>query len=285
MTVVLSTGGSAVLELETLDGPPPAVRITVSGVASMTVFTLTRVADGQTQTVPGWRAKQFTDTLVDTDWVAPTNRPVTYTLTAGGVVVASATITLPTPYAWLQDPLQPDKNIPITLSGVVPGAATMDARSFKSFDYDRANAVMIPIIGSEYPLVFGGQRLEASHVVCRVRTFSDEDAATLRDITREAPVLLLRPLPSMVGLPPLGYLSGGVTREPFTTHLPGGHQQYWTVTGDLVAAVMQAAISGAVTYDQVQQLLAGTTYDQVQAKAAGTTYLDWQKNPLIFTTL
>jgi len=48
---------------------------------------------------------------------------------------------------------------------------------------------------------------------------------------------------------------------------------------------LRAAVTGSVTYDQVQQLLAGYTYDQVQAKAAATTYLDWQKNPLIFSTL
>ena len=284
MSVVYSTGGSAVLELETLDGPPPGVRVTVSGVSVMTVFTLTRLVDGQTQTVPGWRAKRFVDSLVDTDWVAPTNRPVTYTLSANGAVVAAATITLTTPYAWIQDPLQPDKNMPLALNGAVPGMATLDDKSLKAFDYKSASTE-IPIMGSAYAVAFGGQRMEAAGVMHRLRTFTAADAATLREVIREAPILLIRPLPKMTGLPALAYVSGDVRREPFTTHLPGGGQEYWTVTGNLVAAVMQAAITGSVTYDQVAQLLAGYTYGQIQTRAAGTTYLDWQKNPLIFSTL
>lgn len=284
MTVVYSTGGSAILELETLDGPPPAVRITVSGVAAMTVFTLTRLYDGQTDTVPGWREKQFTDSYVDTDSVAPTNRPVTYNLLINGVVAASATITLPTPYAWIQDPLQPDKNMPLALNGRVPGMATLDDKSLKTFDY-KAASTEIPIMGSNLPVVFGGQRMDASGLLHRFRTFTDTDAALLLDVIREAPILLIRSLPEMTGLPALAYVSGDVRREPFTTHLPGGQQQYWTVTGNLVAAIMQASISGSITYDEVQQLLAGYTYDQVQTLAAATTYLDWQKNPLIVSTL
>ena len=104
-------------------------------------------------------------------------------------------------------------------------------------------------------------------------------------IIQGTPILLIRSLPKMVGIPALAYLNGDVGQTPFTTHLPGGHQQYWTVTGDLIAAVLQAAVTGSVTYDQVQQLLAGYTYDQIQTRAAATTYLAWQKNPLIFSTL
>jgi hypothetical protein len=284
MSVVYAVGGIATLELETLDGPPPAVRVTVSAVAAMTTFTLTRLADGRTQTVPGWREKTFIDSYVDTDSAVPTNRPVTYSLLVNGAVAAAATITLTTLYAWIQDPLQPDKNMPLALSGRVAGMATLDDKSLKSFDY-KAAGTEIPIMGSSLPVVFGGQRMDASGVLHRLRTFTDADAALLREIIREAPILLIRPLPEMTGLPALAYVNGDVKREPFTTHLPGGTQQYWTVTGNLVAAVMQAAITGSVTYDEVQQLLAGYTYDEVQTLAAGTTYLDWQKNPLIFSTL
>jgi hypothetical protein len=283
MTVVISTDGSAVLELETVDGDPPAVRVTVSGVAATTTFTLNRLCEGKTITVPGWRAKQFTDSYSEVDWAAPTNRPVTYTLLVDGVVVASATITLPSAYAWLQDPLQPDKCLRFGLSrdGTT---AVLDHKSLKQFTH-KANAATVQIMGSPEPVVFGGQRQAASGVTYQLRTFTEADADTMTALIEETPILLVRPLPGMVGVPAVAYLNGDVTQAPFTTHLPGEHQQYWTVTGDLIAAVLQAAITGTVTYDQVQQLLAGYTYDQVQAKAAATTYLDWQKNPLIFSTL
>lgn len=284
MTVVYAVGGIATLELETVDGEPPAVRVTVSGVAATTTFTLTRLCEGDTETVPGWRAKQIIDSLVYTDWVAPTNRPVTYNLSAGGSVVASATIMLTTAYAWLQDPLQPNRCMPFALRDSIPGMASLDSRSLKELDYP-AESSLIPIMGSSRPVAFGGQRSAAAGVMHRIRTFTNTDAERFLTTIEEAPVLLVRTLPGMRGVPPLTYLNADVRREQFTTHLPGGEQEYWTVTGNLVAAVMQAAITGTVTYDEVQQLLAGYTYDEVQAMAAATTYLDWQRNPLIISTL
>lgn len=284
MTVVIATTGSAVLELETVDGTPPSIRVTVSGVASMTTFTLQRLCAGKTITVPGWRAKQFIDSYSEQDWAAPTNRPVTYTLLVNGAVVASATITLPSAYAWLQDPLQPDKCLRFGLSRDTAGTAVLDFKSLKQFTH-KANAGSMQIVGSPDPVVFGGQRQAASGLTYQIRTITEADANTMASLIEETPFLLIRPLPEMLGVPAVAYLNGDVIQAPFTTHLPGEHQQYWTVTGDLVAAVMQAAVTGSVTYDQVQQLLAGYTYDQVQAKAAATTYLDWQKNPLIFSTL
>ena len=284
MTVVYAEGGIATLELETIDGDPPAVRVTVSGVASTTAFTLTRLCEGATETVPGWRSKQFIDSYSELDWAAPTNRPVTYNLSVAGALVASATITLATPYAWLQDPLQPEKCMPFALRDSIPGMASLDSRSLKELDY-KGGSTLIGIMGSSLPVAFGGQRAAASGVVHRIRTYTDADAARFLNIIREAPILLVRTLPGMRGVPALTYLNADVRREQFTTHLPGGEQEYWTLSGDLIAAVMQAAITGSVTYDDVQQLLAGYTYDQVQTKAAATTYLDWQKNPLIFSTL
>jgi hypothetical protein len=284
MTVVYSTGGPAVMELETIDGAPPSVRVTISGVATSTTFTLNRLCEGKTITVPGWRSKTFVDTELTMDWAAPTNRPVTYSLLVDGVVAAAATITLPTAYAWLQDPLQPEKCLRFALNRAEPGVAALDEKSLKQMTY-KSNANAIQIMGSAEPVGFGGQRQAPSGITHRIRTFTAEDADLMGSLVEGTPFLLIRPLPGMGGLPALAYLNGDVGRVPFTTHLPGQFQEYWTVTGDLIAAVLQAAITGSVTYDEVQQLLAGYTYDQVQTLAAATTYLDWQKNPLIFSTL
>lgn len=283
MTVVIATSGSAVLELETVDGRPPSVRVTVSGVASMTTFTLKRLCEGRTETVPGWRAKQFVDTYSELDWAAPINRPVTYTLLVNGVVVASATITLTTPYAWIQDPLQPDKCLPVKTGGINPGFLTMDGPSLKSVAY-KNKASSIDIIGSAYPVAFGGQVMAGSGISASMKADDSATTASLRELSQGTPILLLRTTADMVPLPALAYLQAQVIEQPVTVHWGGGLTA-WAVTGDLIAAVLQAAVSGSVTYDQVQQLLSGYTYAQVQAKAAATTYLDWQKNPLIFSTL
>lgn len=283
MTVVLAVGGIATLELETLDGSPPAVRVTVSGVASTTTFTLTRLCAGRTTTVPGWRAKQFIDSFVDTDWAAPLNRPTTYSLLVNGSVVASATITLASDTAWLQDPLQPDKCLPVKTGGINPGFLTMDGPALKSVTY-KNNAGIIDVMGAELPVAFGGQVNHGSGINASMKTDDTATADQFRDIVQDTPILLLRTTADMVPLPPLAYLQAQTTEQPVTVHWGGGLTA-WSVTGDLVAAVMQAAVTGSISYDDVQQLLAGYTYDQIQAKAAATTYLDWQKNPLIFSTL
>ena len=88
----------------------------------------------------------------------------------------------------------------------------------------------------------------------------------------------------MVPLPALAYLAAEVVEQPTTVHI-GGSLTRWSVTGDLVSAVLQAAISGFVTYDEVQQLLSGVSYNEVQAAYAGLTYLDVQKVPLVYDTL
>jgi len=283
MSIVYSTSGPYLLELETIDGTPPSVRVTVSGVTTTTTFTLTRLCEGRTETVPGWRAKQFIDTYVDMDWAAPLNRPTTYTLLVNGVVVAAATITLPGDTAWLQDPLQPDKCLPVKTGGINPGFLTMDGPSLKSVTY-KNKSNLIDVIGSTYPVAFGGQVNGASGVNASMKSDDATTAAAFRVITQEATILLLRTTADMVPLPALAYMQAQVAEQPVTVHW-GGALTAWSVTGDLIAAVLQAAVTGSVTYDQVQQLLAGYTYDQVQAKAAATTYLDWQKNPLIFSTL
>lgn len=283
MTVVYAVGGIATLELETVDGSPPSVRVTVSGVAATTTFTLTRLCEGRTTTVPGWRAKQFIDTMVDIDWAAPLNRPATYSLLVNGSVVAAATITLTSATAWLQDPLQPDKCLPVKTGGINPGFLTMDGPALKSVTYKNSSSV-IDIIGSDYPVAFGGQVSAGSGINASMKADDNETSAAFRTIVTGTPILLLRTTADMVPLPPLAYLQAQAAEQPVTVHW-GGALTAWAVTGDLVAAVMQAAVTGSVTYDEVQQLLSGYTYDDVQAFAAATTYLDWQKNPLIFSTL
>ena len=283
MSVVYSTGGLYVLELETIDGAPPAVRVTVSGVAAMTTFSLTRLCEGRTETVPGWRARQFIDSYVDMDWCAPLNRPTTYSLLVNGVVVAAATITLPSDTAWLQDPLQPDKCLPVMTGGVNPGFLTIDGPSLKSVAY-KSKSGSIDIIGSAYPVAFGGQVGAASGINASMKSDDATTASAFRAIAQGTPILLLRTTADMVPLPALSYLQAQVMEQPVTVHW-GGALTAWAITGDLIAAVLQAAVTGSVTYDQVQQLLSGYTYDQIQALAAATTYLDWQKNPEIVNTL
>lgn len=283
MSVVYGSTSGVALELEPVTDGTPGIRVTVSGVPSTTTFGLTRLCEGDSLTVQGWRARPITDSDVSVDWAAPLNRPVTYNLTQDGSVVATATMTLPYDSAVIQDPLQPEKWLRVNTLAKEPGALTMRAEALKSIPYaSKSNQIMV--MGSRLPVAFGGQVQAASKVNSSVSSYDPATAAQFRELAQSTPILLLRTTEDMVPLPAVCYLLADVTEEPVTVHM-GGNLTRWQVTGDLVAAVMQAAVSGFITYDDVQQLLAGYTYDDVQAKAAGTTYLDWQKNPLIFSTL
>lgn len=284
MTVVFATGGLAALQLESLVDPvpaalPPRVRVTVTDVVSPLTFTLTRLCEGETLTVPGWRARRFTDSAVDVDFVAPLNRPVTYTLSADGVAICTATIILESDSGVVQDPIQPGKFVPVELRRLIPGALTLELGAIGSLTYESAGS-SIQVMGSRYGVSIGGQRQAASGVPLGMLAPDEVTADRFRDVLAEAPILVYRPV-AKSPLPAVSYLRAAATEAPIDED---GFTQ-WQVSGDLVTAVIQAAISGFVTYDEVQQLLAGVTYDEVQAAYAGLTYLDVQKDPLVYGAL
>ena len=288
MTVVYASGGLAALTLESIadEAPaalPPRVRVTVTDVVSPLTFTLTRLCEGESWTVAGWRSRTFTDADTDLDWAAPLNRPVTYTLSANGSAICSATIILESDTAIVQDPIQPDKFLPVSTTGRDAGLLTMSSQALTSVEY-RSEQSRIRVMGSPYPVAIGGQVSAASGVNVSVASYDAVTASAFRGLRAGSPILLLRTSTDMVPLPSLAYLSAEVVEQPVNVHY-GGSLTRWSVTGDLVAAVVQAAISGFVTYDEVQQLLAGVSYDEVQAAYGGLTYLDVQKTPLVYADL
>jgi len=288
MTVVLASSGTIQLELDVVVDPdpatlPPRVQITVTGVPSTTTFSLVRLCEGEAWPVPGYIARTFSDSDVTVDWMPPLNRPITYTLTGGGVTI-TATVIVGSATAILQDPIQPDQFIPVFQGGAGTGGLTLAGTALKEATYPN-QATRIQVAGSPYPVVMGAQQQAASGVVMDVYANDVLSSDRFKRIRSGTPVLVFRPVGPTPILPAVSYLVAQTKEAPLTRHLPAGVRTRWFITGDLVAAVKQAAISGYVTNDQVQQLLAGVTNDQVQAKYAALTNLDVQKNPLIYATL
>lgn len=289
MTVVLATSGAITMELEVLVDPdpatlPPRVRVTVTGVASTTTFTLSRLCEGEVWNVPGYESRTFADSDVTTDWMPPLNRPILYTLSANGVALCSATVIVTSATAILQDPIQPDQFLPVYQGGAGTGGLTLAGTALKEATYPNQTP-RIQIMGGRYPVAMGGQQQSATGVVLDVYANDIESSDRFQQLRAGTPILVYRPVGAQPILPALSYLVAQIKEAPLTRHLPGGVRTRWFVTADLVAAVKQAAISGYVTIDQVQQLLAGVTVDQVQTKYSGLTNLDVQKNPLIYSTL
>ena len=283
MTMFYGAPGLMTLEALT-DAPCPRVRITITGLGTTpVVLKVTRTVANEAATVPGARARDSVDSDVLIDYAAPLNIQVTYTLYVDGVIADVKTITLESATAWIQDPLQPDRALPVSVTVEDPEMLYMRGGALGAVEYPNRVAQM-SIMGDRFPVAFGGQRQAAAGVDSSLSSKSPATAEAFRLMVSEAPILLLRTVSEMVPLPPLAYLLANVAEQPMNVHI-GGNLTVWSVTGDLVRAVQQSAISGFITYAEAQELLSPYTYDEVQTVCAGTTYLDWQKNPLIFSTL
>lgn len=278
-------GAEGFLELEALvDFPCPRIRLTLTGLGVSTVSVkITRTSGGVSLVVPGAREWELVDSGVLVDYACPLNLQATYTLWVDGVIADVKTITLPSLTAWVQDPRQPDRAMPVYTGLDAPGALTMRSEALKQIDHP-VRASTMDVMGDPLPVVFGGQRMAPQGVNASVSTYDAAAVESFRLLISEAPILLLRTTNDMVPLPALVYLLADVTELPQNVHI-GGSFTAWSVNGGFVRPVMQRVLSGFLTYDDVQAVLGVYTYDEVQALAAGTTYLDWDKNPLIFTTL
>lgn len=290
MSPIYGAPGNLALEViytEPLQGVPaaaPQVQITVTGLGmSTSKVKITRSAAGVSLTVPGALEWEVVDSGVLTDYAVPLNIQATYTLYVDGVIADVKTVTAVSSWAWVSDPRQPNRALPVHVEDRVAGALTMRGEALKEISYPVRGSSM-EVMGDSVPVSFGGQRGAPRGVNVSMSAYDSTATNAFRELISEAPILLLRTTSRMVPLPPMVYLLADVSELPVTVHI-GGALTAWSVAGDFVRPVLQQVISGFLTYDDVQAVLGVYTYDEVQALAAGTTYLDWQKNPLIFTTL
>lgn len=263
--------------------PQCQIVMTDIGPGSYTVQ-VTRQCEGETNNVPGGLSFGISSAAVLTDYAPPLQRSIVYNVIWNSVVVGSASYTQSATSAWICDPLQPDKSIPIQLNGGTTGFLTMDGDSLKEVVYPD-NSSRIGILGASKPTLMGGQAQAGTKVPILLYSDDKATADAFRAMCLNSPILLLRPLLGMDPLPALAYMSRELRERPVNRQF-GGTIASWTITGDIVQAVQQAVISGFVTYQNVQDLITvSNTYAQVQTKSAAKTYLDWQKNPRIWSLL
>ncbi|WP_417220492.1 hypothetical protein [Arthrobacter sp.] len=261
----------------------PRTRLTVYNVPDGSTLELRWSSSGESGPVQGHRSWRVSGLGIAHDWAVPLNREVTYTVLVDGQVQSTASITIESDVAWIQDPLHPDGALPVHSTRIIDGMLLLDSKAISTATYAN-NGTSANVMGSRYPRFSSGLRSAASDVSVTMWSDDEPTETSFRTMVLEAPVLLLRPLPRHRLLPPLAYIAGDVTEDQRTVRL-GQDLTHWALAGNLVQAVLQAAQSGFITYGQVQELLGGYTYGEVQAAASATTYLDWQKNPLIFSNL
>jgi hypothetical protein len=98
----------------------------------------------------------------------------------------------------------------------------------------------------------------------------------------QAPILLIRGLPSWGSVPGLAYVDAPAQEQNVTRYknYPNDGLTTWTLAGDLVQPVSRKPITGAVTNDQVQTNLTGVTYNTILARSGSKKNVDIKANPL-----
>jgi hypothetical protein len=222
------------------DSPCPRVGITVGGFSTGQT---TRVnvwrssAGGKRRLVRGWKARAIIGADFGYDFEVPVGRPVTYELqvvqggdTGPGPV---ATVTVNTPYGWVQDPLVPSTAVAVT-GDSDQRVPTVRGSSFSSMTYTVGMGV-VPILGSDEPVALAGQRRIAAKVDFSMTTHSPDQATRLRTALLTAMPVVVRPLPSWGPLPDLMYLAApDIDEQPVTVPF-GGTLTRFVCVGDVVA--------------------------------------------------
>lgn len=263
--------------------PCPRVEITITDVTPTdNALTIWRTADGKRQAVRGARKWTVNGSNFVVDYEAPLGRPVAYDVevVSGlnlGAGVAQQTATVNAAAGCIQDPLSPSSAIPVYSDASPNGEPWLRAAALKDLEY-AAGMNIVPILGSPDPVALMGQRMSAANVDFSMLTNAAQQSTTLRNLLKQAPLLLVRPLPNWASaLPGLCYLAAASPIEQPVTEAIGFSLIRWQLKGSLVAAPTMNVLVPVWTYGAVAALWA--TYQQAQTALASRTYLDVLKSP------
>ncbi|MDQ5861903.1 MAG: hypothetical protein M3536_06545 [Actinomycetota bacterium] len=272
----------ALVEKPTFD-PCPRVEVTITDVTPTdNVVNVWRTADGKRQAVRGARKFAVNGSNFITDYEAPLGRSVAYDLeiTSGlnlGAGATQQTVTVNAASGCIQDPLVPSSAVPLYENASPNGEPMLQGQAISSLEYASGMNLM-QVIGSPDPVALMGQRLSAANVDFSMVTAAAQQATTLRNLLKQAPLLLVRPLTSFgASLPGLCYMASAKPVEmPQFTRWDGTVTK-WQLSGDLVAAPTMNVLVPIWTYGTVAALW--TTYQAAQTALAAKTYLDVLKSP------
>jgi hypothetical protein len=270
------------------DPGAPQVGVTVTGLNAVTPSTISvQVSSngGKTyQTVRGADHLTVTSAMFVRDFVPPLNVPATYQLVVhSGATIPTpltATITVPSSTAWIQDPLYPALAVPIECLPVGVGALVL-ANSFASLTRDQQFDA-VTVTGARYPVASVGIRQVPSRVPLHLRTRPGTPAsiaADLRNLFDLSGVLVLRGLPAAIPLDAVAHVVVGAIEENPVVGDVLGERNDWSLTVTQVRATSAAIVVPWYTYATVFTAWAPATYADAMAARPGQTYLDWLRDP------
>lgn len=276
---------SAVVDDPTV-APRTSVTITgLDGVGPSTVTVYRSTEGGVRRKVRGLSSVVMYGSGFGIDYEAPLGRPVNYELVveSGAVIPRRLTdsATLDSTSGYIQDPLQPRSAIALATDDTGADAAIVTSKAFRKLTY-ALESTSVNVIGGREPIAMTGQRMSASGIDFSLLTEAAEQSTQLRNLLAQAPIVLVRPLPSWGPLPDVIYTVPSVSEEP-TYGEDGVIMTTWNLVGDSVRAPTMSVLVPLWTYDMVQALWVTYADQQAQAAAITARYLDVQADPTIGT--
>lgn len=267
------------------DAPCDRVEITITDLPPTTnAVTVWRTADGRRRPVRGFRNVEIVGSDFTTDYEPPLNRLLSYELEVtagegvGGPAAAQTVSVIPsTAYGWIQDPLDPDSAIKVYAVAGPAGEPTLLPSAVAQLEYEADTSIM-KIMGSDEPVALLGQRMVASNVPFHFFTDAAQQATDLRNLLKQAPLLLIRPGSDWgPSLPGACYVAPPTPTESPVGIIYGNSYTEWKFASSLVRAPSMNVVVPFWTYGDWQALWA--TYQQAQTTLNGKTYLQVKKSP------
>lgn len=263
-------------------GGAPSAQVTVSGLGTVAgAVQVTRTADGETWTVPGWYNRSVVDTDTDPDFAVPLGRNVTYTVFFNGAQIGQKSITITSPTGWVQSPYDPASAMPINTTLTDPTVLTLAKGSLDSRVH-ASNSTRVAAMGAKRPYSIAGQRMADAAAAFVFHAWKNATSDQFKTMVGQAPILLIRGLPSWGSIPGLAYIDAPAQELNVTRYknYPNDGLTQWALGGDLVQPVSRKPLTGTVTNDQVQTNLTGVTYNTILARSGSKKNVDIKANPL-----
>lgn len=251
----------------------PAVGITITGDG---VVTVTRTAGRVTRQVRTATGINVSGSEFFEDHEAPIGSQINYTATSRAGDVASASIAIMSPYAWLSDPLDYTTGLclGLTVSDQAGGMSVLRVGSLQSSSMSRGATLVTPLGGGE-PVLLASSSVGTQAVPLVVLTVGDDTSVMADLVMNASPMCVRLPGATIVGCP--AYLAG--TFNVKTTMSVGWTE--WSMTGVRVAPPALPVQIVRHTYASVAQAIGSMTYSGLLAKQGSYTYTTVKRYPTI----
>lgn len=200
--------------------------------------------------------------------------------------IISAPVTVTSPQAWIQDPLNPSSAVPV--AGVRADDSLLLVSGTAETITRRQAADLAQVLGADLPVASLGVRQKPSGIPLHLRAIAATQGAlitAMASMLDTAGQLVIRGLPPSIPIDPVVHvIAPDVQDSPVVGGLLGPRRDWVMTLTQTRPTTLRVAVPWW-TYDQVKALVQAqvsptATYDQVvAAMPAGKTYTDWLATP------